>query len=78
MAQDLKFERVGSVFAYKIFEANEDIAHENYKNCYTALSWIFSPKVCALIGFLEVTWHPTIGLFPAKISRAGNTAQQNL
>ena len=24
MAQDLKFERVESVFAYKIFEANED------------------------------------------------------
>ena len=24
MAQDVKFERVGSVFAYKIFEAKED------------------------------------------------------
>ena len=55
MAQDLKFERVRSVFVYKIFEANEDIAHENYKNCYTALSWIFSPKVRALMLFLEVT-----------------------
>ena len=38
----------------------------------------FFAKVRALIRFLEVTWHPTIGLFPAKIPWAGNIVQQNL
>ena len=31
MAQDVKFERVGSVFAYKIFEAKEDkLGHHHW------------------------------------------------
>ena len=56
MAQDLKFERVESVFACKIFEANEDkyehprvylISHTRTTKIVTALSWIFSPK-CVL------------------------------
>ena len=67
MAQDVKFERGGSVFVYKIFEAKEDKlghphvypinAHENYKNCYTALSWIFSPK--CVLSFVSSRSHDT-------------------
>ena len=30
--------------------------------------WKFFLKVCALIGYFEVTWHQTIKLFPANIA----------
>ena len=39
----------------------------NKKYCYIAGD--FFPTACALIGYFAVTWHLTIKLFPAKISR---------
>ena len=39
----------------------------NKKYCYIAGN--FFPTACALIGYFEVTWHLTIKLFPAKISK---------
>ena len=39
----------------------------NKKYCYIAGN--FFQTACALIGYFEVTWHLTIKLFPAKISR---------
>ena len=39
----------------------------NKKYCWIAGN--FFPTACALIGYFEVTWHLTIKLFPAKISR---------
>ena len=40
---------------------------ENISYCYIA--GIFSPTVRAFIGYFEVTWHPTMKLFPDKISQ---------
>ena len=38
----------------------------------------FFAKVRALIRFLEVTWHPTIGLCPAKIPRQQHRAAESM
>ena len=67
MAQDVKFERVGSVFAYKIFEAKEDklghlrvypITHTRTTKIVTQLWAGFSPQKCVL-SLVSSRLHPT-------------------
>ena len=55
-------------FSLPTKEVNHDYSWDQLhkSNCYTAGN--FFPPARALIGYLEVTWHLTMKLFPAKIS----------